>query len=279
MKRWLIILTLLAAFSPNFAAASTRSSDVPLWRRLLAILTPGQSHAPAARLSHRASHEHAKSAAVPEKAPDPAPVVGQPEGTPAPAAVAAEGANTPAPAAATPEPAPASIAKPAERSHDPAPVAATAESANNSAAATVTPGRTPASIAKPPEHAHDPAPAAATAEGANVLTPPIRQPARPMVGGTSGDPRCNGGQHIVSSYYWESRHTASGQPFNPYGMTAAHRTLPFGTRLTVTNPRNGQSVTVVINDRGPYVQGVSLDLSLGAAKAIGMQGTGVVCVS
>jgi rare lipoprotein A len=100
-----------------------------------------------------------------------------------------------------------------------------------------------------------------------------------MVGGTSGDPRCNGGQHIVSSYYWESRHTASGQPFNPYGMTAAHRTLPFGTRLTVTNPRNGQSVTVIINDRGPYVQGVSLDLSLGAAKAIGMQGTGVVCVS
>jgi rare lipoprotein A len=275
MKRWLIILTLLAAFSPNFAAASTRSSDIPLWKRLLAILTPGQSHAPAARLSHRASHEHAKSAAVPEKAPDPAPVVGQPEGTPAPAAVAAEGANTPAPAAATPEPAPASTAKP----HDPAPAAATAESANNSAAATVTPGRTPASIAKPPEHAHDPAPAAATAEGANVLTPPIRQPARPMVGGTSGDPRCNGGQHIVSSYYWESRHTASGQPFNPYGMTAAHRTLPFGTRLTVTNPRNGQSVTVVINDRGPYVQGVSLDLSLGAAKAIGMQGTGVVCVS
>jgi rare lipoprotein A len=241
MKRWLIILILVAVSSPNLAAASTRSSDIPLWKRLLAIITPSQTSrtlAPPAHLSRRAPHEHAKSAA----APDPAPVVGQPEGTPAPAAVAAEGANNPAPAAVTPEAA-------------------------------------PTSTAKPPEPSRDPAPAAATAESTNVLAPPTRQPARPMVGGTSGDPRCNGGQRIVSAYYWESRHTASGQPFNPYGMTAAHRTLPFGTRLTVTNPRTGQSVTVVINDRGPYVQGVSLDLSLGAAKAIGMQGTGVVCVS
>ena len=91
---------------------------------------------------------------------------------------------------------------------------------------------------------------------------------------------CNdGGQRIVSAYYWESRHTASGQPFNPHGMTAAHRTLPFGTRLTVTNPRNGQSVQVVVNDRGPFVSGVTLDLSLGAAKAIGLQGTGAVCIA
>jgi len=89
---------------------------------------------------------------------------------------------------------------------------------------------------------------------------------------------CNGGQRIISAYYWEGRHTASGQPFNPRGMTAAHRTLPFGTHLTVTNPRNGQSVTVVINDRGPFVSGVSLDLSLGAAQAIGLHGTGSVCI-
>ena len=82
----------------------------------------------------------------------------------------------------------------------------------------------------------------------------------------------------MSAYYWEGRHTASGQPFNPHGMTAAHRTLPFGTHLTVTNPRNGQSVTVVINDRGPFVSGVSLDLSLGAAQAIGLHGTGSVCI-
>jgi len=61
-------------------------------------------------------------------------------------------------------------------------------------------------------------------------------------------------------------------------MTAAHRTLPFGTHLTVTNPRTGQSVNVVVNDRGPFVRGVSLDLSLAAAKAIGMHGTGSVCI-
>jgi rare lipoprotein A len=89
---------------------------------------------------------------------------------------------------------------------------------------------------------------------------------------------CNGGRRIVSAYYWEGRHTASGQAFNPHAMTAAHRTLPFGTRLDVTNPRTGKAVNVLINDRGPFARGVSLDLSLGAAQAIGLHGTGSVCV-
>jgi rare lipoprotein A len=89
---------------------------------------------------------------------------------------------------------------------------------------------------------------------------------------------CNGGRRIVTAYYWEGHHTASGQPFNPRAMTAAHRTLPFGTHLNVTNPRTGKSVEVVVNDRGPYVRGVSLDLTLGAAQAIGLRGTGSVCV-
>jgi rare lipoprotein A len=89
---------------------------------------------------------------------------------------------------------------------------------------------------------------------------------------------CNSGRRIMSAYYWEGRRTASGEPFNPRGMTAAHRTLPFGTRLNVTNPRTGKTVNVVVNDRGPFVHGVSLDLSLGAAQAIGLQGTGSVCV-
>src|ERR1700734_1707662 len=105
MKRWLIILTLMAVFSPNFAAASTRSSDIPLWKRLLAILTPSQTSrtlAPAAHLSRRVPHEHAKPPAAPKEPPDPGPAVGQPEGTPAPAAVvAAEGVNSSAPAAVT----------------------------------------------------------------------------------------------------------------------------------------------------------------------------------
>jgi len=61
-------------------------------------------------------------------------------------------------------------------------------------------------------------------------------------------------------------------------MTAAHRTLPFGTHLTVTNPRTGKTVDVVVNDRGPFVHGVGLDLSRAAAQAIGLHGTGSVCI-
>ena len=110
--------------------------------------------------------------------------------------------------------------------------------------------------------------------GAAVPLPPLHRPATKL----AAEAGCNGGQRIISAYYWEGRHTASGQPFNPLGMTAAHRTLPFGTHLTVSNPRTGKTVTVVINDRGPYAHGVSLDLSLGAAQAIGLRGTGSVCV-
>ena len=62
-------------------------------------------------------------------------------------------------------------------------------------------------------------------------------------------------------------------------MTAADRTFPFGTHLLVTNPRNGKTVTVRINDRGPFVRGVTLDLSRGAAKVIGLQGNGAVCMA
>jgi rare lipoprotein A len=89
---------------------------------------------------------------------------------------------------------------------------------------------------------------------------------------------CNVGRKVVTAYYWEGSRTASGQPFNPHAMTAAHRTLPFGTHLNVTNPRTGKSVEVIVNDRGPYVSGVGLDLSLGAAQAIGLHGTGSVCI-
>ncbi len=89
---------------------------------------------------------------------------------------------------------------------------------------------------------------------------------------------CNVGRKVITAYYWEGSHTASGQPFNPHAMTAAHRTLPFGTHLNVVNPRTGKSVEVIVNDRGPYVAGVGLDLSLGAAQAIGLHGTGSVCI-
>jgi rare lipoprotein A len=112
-------------------------------------------------------------------------------------------------------------------------------------------------------------------------TAPFEAPAdepRPPTARPDAKSACNSGRRVVSAYYWEGRRTASGEPFNPRGMTAAHRTLPFGTRLNVTNPRTGKTVNVVVNDRGPFVHGVSLDLSLGAAQAIGLQGTGSVCV-
>lgn len=78
-----------------------------------------------------------------------------------------------------------------------------------------------------------------------------------------------------ASYYGSEsgKRTASGARFNPMGMTAAHRTLPFGTKLKVTHA--GRSVLVTVNDRGPFIRGRVLDLSKGAAQAIGMTGRGV----
>jgi rare lipoprotein A len=174
MNRWLVILSFVVVQYPEFAAASTRSPEVPVWKRLLSVLTT----APASKPTH---HVQARSARV----------------------------------VAAPNP--------------------------------------PESLPVPPIHG-------------------------PRTGSTGSGAGCSSGQRVVSAYYWEGQHTASGQPFNPNGLTAAHRTLPFGTRLTVTNPKTGQSVTVVVNDRGPFVPGVSLDLSLGAAQAIGMRGVGAVCI-
>jgi rare lipoprotein A len=69
--------------------------------------------------------------------------------------------------------------------------------------------------------------------------------------------------------------TANGETYNPSGYTAAHRTLPFGTMVRVTSPRNGRSVVVRINDRGPFIGGRIIDLSVGAARAIGLTSSGV----
>jgi rare lipoprotein A len=78
----------------------------------------------------------------------------------------------------------------------------------------------------------------------------------------------------VASYYSERQRLASGGWFNPNAMTAAHKTLPFGTRVRVTHLGNGRSVDVRITDRGPYVAGRVIDLSKAAAGAIGMSGQG-----
>jgi rare lipoprotein A len=74
----------------------------------------------------------------------------------------------------------------------------------------------------------------------------------------------------VASYYWEDDQVATGAPYNPDGLTAAHRTLPFGTRLRVTDLASKRHVTVTINDRGPFIEGRILDLSRGAARVLGM---------
>ena len=88
-----------------------------------------------------------------------------------------------------------------------------------------------------------------------------------------------GSLHGKASYYWQPQAVASGGRFNPNALTAAHKTLPFGTRVRVTNKRNGKSVVVRINDRGPYIKGRIIDLSRRAAGVIGMRAAGVVPVS
>ena len=92
---------------------------------------------------------------------------------------------------------------------------------------------------------------------------------------SSGDSSYSG----KASYYWQPQRVASGGWFNPNAMTAAHKTLPFGTKVRVTNKNNGRSVVVTINDRGPYIKGRIIDLSKAAAHSISMQGSGVVPVS
>jgi rare lipoprotein A len=90
------------------------------------------------------------------------------------------------------------------------------------------------------------------------------------------------GQTVRATWYGQElagNRTASGERFNPNGLTAAHRSLPFGTCLRVSNPKTGRSVAVRVNDRGPFTKGASLDLSYGAARAIGMRVTQSVTVT
>lgn len=88
-------------------------------------------------------------------------------------------------------------------------------------------------------------------------------------------------QQGVASWYggkWHGRKTANGERFNQESMTAAHRTLPFGTVVKVTNERNGRECMVRINNRGPFTKGRILDLSKAAARQLGMMGSGVAKV-
>ncbi|WP_459976372.1 septal ring lytic transglycosylase RlpA family protein, partial [Mycoplasmoides pneumoniae] len=82
----------------------------------------------------------------------------------------------------------------------------------------------------------------------------------------------------VASFYSDEQETASGEKFNAHELTAAHPTLPFGTKLRVTDVKTGRSVTVRVNDRGPYVPGRIVDVSYSAAQSLGMIGKGVANV-
>jgi len=98
---------------------------------------------------------------------------------------------------------------------------------------------------------------------------------------TTSDARgayCSGGDVGVASWYgkdFHGRKTSSGEVYNMYGLSAAHRTLPFGTVLRITECQRGKSIHVTVNDRGPFIADREIDLSFGAAKAIGMVADGI----
>lgn len=94
-------------------------------------------------------------------------------------------------------------------------------------------------------------------------------------------PQLNGAAHALNgtaSYYWQDQMTASGEVFNKRDMTAAHKTLPLGSRVKVTNLANGRSAVLRINDRGPYVPGRVIDVSEAAADVLGMRQVGLAPV-
>jgi rare lipoprotein A len=82
----------------------------------------------------------------------------------------------------------------------------------------------------------------------------------------------------IASFYWQPQPVACGGRFDPEAMTAAHKTLKCGSKVTVTNQRNGKSVVVTINDRGPFIKGRVIDLSKAAARKLDMISSGIVPV-
>ncbi len=86
--------------------------------------------------------------------------------------------------------------------------------------------------------------------------------------------RVQGGEWVMASMYWEDKLDASGNKFDPIGWHAAHKTLPLGTLIRVSNPQNQRSINITITDRGPFIPGRDLDLSLGAGTLLGFKGLG-----
>jgi rare lipoprotein A len=122
--------------------------------------------------------------------------------------------------------------------------------------------------------ANAPAPAGAEWKSASVVHHPRSRTLR-TVRAHRKPPSATKSIEGLASFYSESTHVASGGRYHPNGLTAAHRSLPFGTRLRIHDVKTGRSVVVVVNDRGPFIRGRVLDLSVGAAKALGMMDSGV----
>jgi rare lipoprotein A len=137
------------------------------------------------------------------------------------------------------------------------------------------PGKGQRKVATHLRRPHKPAAAAKLAPKVALAKPAPEAPSKRSL--STDGPR--GGQHGVASYYWQGQRVASGGWFDPNAMTAAHKTLPFGTRVRVTHLGNGRSVEVKINDRGPFIAGRIIDLSKGAAGVIGMTAQGVARVA
>jgi rare lipoprotein A len=109
----------------------------------------------------------------------------------------------------------------------------------------------------------------------------VAEPGPPSLASPDADPDTTHIGNGTASYYGAElagRPTASGEPFDPSELTAAHRTLPFGSKLRVTNLRNGRTVVVRVNDRGPFARRRIIDLSYAAAQRLGMVQTGTVRV-
>jgi rare lipoprotein A len=109
---------------------------------------------------------------------------------------------------------------------------------------------------------------AQTADGANVAV----SHGAPSVPNKAV--RTRSASYGIASYYSRGARTASGERYDPRQLTAAHRTLPFGTRLLVTDIRNGRSVVVRVNDRGPFVHGRIVDVSYAAARQLNLTASG-----
>jgi rare lipoprotein A len=100
--------------------------------------------------------------------------------------------------------------------------------------------------------------------------------------GSVSQAKVQGGTQIQrgsATWYQSGRKTANGEAFRPDGMTAAHRTLPFGTRLRVVNEKTGKSVVVRVNDRGPFIRSRIIDLARGPARELGLINSGTAYVS